>query len=539
MLAYGSTIHKAQGATYEGGVLDIGTSEGKHPGRTYTAFSRFTDSLGFYCAVVPTLDRLRWAKGIDAKRALETRRKHEAALEQTAFQTILKHASACHNALTAALQVYVFNAEGAVVLREGWPVLDAACAWALLCTSMLSGDVDCFIPLFWGPKKANFKKAGRAVALGDALVWFVRVHRARRELIFLRKSRTVDKATQTMAWKVWAQTKKAELTHAAALSLTKRTTLQEQWTKKSAELGAERDQLERDKALVKKMRAYNGAGFFDLDRNKKDDDDADYDSDTTDGHMAVHQGSNVHHFDSNMTSLTAEYGLIPFPGFVHAEGDVTWSLPDGVTISFDLFDYYSNSRLSKNWEIIKRWLMMHGAHVTLHYATGNKFQIGCSCGIVAARILTWIVQNHGAIPSNTNEAVLSSVLKAANTVLYNAGLLHSSFAGTNKTKFLSETSVHMLACDYMKTEADMDPPPHDPLSQWPFSCTTIDQLLVQIARRLVAAKTKAQGGSFYFCTNTEATGHGGFHWVACKLTVTISEAFRASVAVDSDDEVSL
>ena len=183
--------------------------------------------------------------------------------------------------------------------------------------------------------------------------------------------------------------------------------------------------------------------------------------------------------------------------------------------------------------------MMHGAHVTLHYATGNKFQIGCSCGIVAARILTWIVQNHGAIPSNTSEALLSSVLKAANTVLYNAGLLHSSFAGTNKTKFLSETSVHMLACDYMKTEADMDPPPHDPLSQWPFSCTTIDQLLVQIARRLVAAKTKAQGGSFYFCTNTEATGHGGFHWVACKLTVTISEAFRASVAVDSDDEVSL
>jgi len=214
----------------------------------------------------------------------------------------------------------------------------------------------------------------------------------------------------------------------------------------------------RDKALVKKMRAYNGAGFFDLDRNKKDDDDADYDSDTTDGHMAVHQGSNVHHFDSNMTSLTAKYGLIPFPGFVHAEGDVTWSLPDGVTISFDLFDYYSNSRLSKNWEIIKRWLMMHGAHVTLHYATGNKFQIGCSCGIVAARILTWIVQNHGAIPSNTNEAVLSSVLKAASTVLCNAGLLHSSFAGTNKTKFLSETSIHMLACDYMKTEADMGPP---------------------------------------------------------------------------------
>ena len=528
MLAFASTIHKAQGATYDAGVLDIGASEGKHPGKTYTAFSRFTDSLGLYCEHVPSLERLLWAKGADAKRELEARKNHEAALEQHAFQTIRAHARSLREALNAAPRAFLSVGGVPVIDRSGIAIVDPACAWAVLCASVLRRDAGCFVPLFWGPKVSPFKKGGRAVVIRDVFEWYKEVVRARRELDDMRRLIGTNKATRTQALRAWSKSEKARLTRTAAGAATANRTLQEQWTKKSAELDVQRDQETSDRVLVKKMRGYMGAGLFDMD--------PDDDSDMEDQTMAVHQGSNVHHFDCNMKSLTDDYGLFPFPGFGDAPRESTWSLPDGVTIRFDLFDYYNNTRLSKNWEVIKRWLESHGADVHLHFSTGRN-QIGSSCGIVAARILTWVLQDGGAFRSTLSDAVTRGVLKGANTALHSEGFLRDAYVDSTKTKFLNETAINSLGCHYMKSEANTDPPANDPLRKWPFECTTIDQLLVRIARRFVAAKDSAQGGTFYYCTNTEATGHSGFHWVACVLTICVSAGMQQALILDSDEDL--
>ena len=62
MLAFASTIHKYQGQTYVLGVLDLGESEGKHPGLSCMSLSRFKDPGGVYCDPAPTLELLNWAR---------------------------------------------------------------------------------------------------------------------------------------------------------------------------------------------------------------------------------------------------------------------------------------------------------------------------------------------------------------------------------------------------------------------------------------------------------------------------------------------
>ena len=84
MLAFASTIHKSQGRTYVLGVLDLGESEGKHPGLSYTSLSRFKDPGGVYCDPAPTLERLNWARTKGQKLALAMRLAHERDLSQKA-----------------------------------------------------------------------------------------------------------------------------------------------------------------------------------------------------------------------------------------------------------------------------------------------------------------------------------------------------------------------------------------------------------------------------------------------------------------------
>jgi hypothetical protein len=45
---------------------------------------------------------------------------------------------------------------------------------------------------------------------------------------------------------------------------------------------------------------------------------------------------------------------------------------------------------------------------------------------------------------------------------------------------------------------------------WPFPCTSVDELLVFIARAISATGDSRT----FFCTNSEGAGHSGFHWVA-------------------------
>ena len=55
--------------------------------------------------------------------------------------------------------------------------------------------------------------------------------------------------------------------------------------------------------------------------------------------LAGVDGTETHHFECNIEALTKEYGLPLFPGFAHADGAMTWEKPDGMAITFYLYDY--------------------------------------------------------------------------------------------------------------------------------------------------------------------------------------------------------
>ena len=70
--------------------------------------------------------------------------------------------------------------------------------------------------------------------------------------------------------------------------------------------------------------------------------------------------------------------------------------------------------------------------------------------------------------------------------------------------------------------------PFNPVSEyvqnhsWPFPCTSVDELLVLIARVITATGDSRA----FFGTNSEGSGHSGFHWVAC----IVDKATQSSVA---------
>ena len=103
-----------------------------------------------------------------------------------------------------------------------------------------------------------------------------------------------------------------------------------------------------------------------------------------------------------------------------------------------LYDYYPNKRLQRNWSNIETWFQAHGIATVVHTVTKDtprsRKQIGVSCGIVAARVLTSAMLYFDEFTRHpVHEAVSSSVLRAANTELAAAGHVPSSYTNTTKT----------------------------------------------------------------------------------------------------------
>ncbi len=252
-------------------------------------------------------------------------------------------------------------------------------------------------------------------------------------------------------------------------------------------------------------------------------------------------GADNHHFLCNMKSLTEQYGLPPFPGFGQAAGAITWENPDGLTLTSHIVDYYANHRLSKSWSKVERWRECMGINVVVHYVGGagdKRPQVSSSCGVVAARVLTWARQDFGRHRGTFNLATSREVLKAANNELVAVDRVPSGFANTRKTQFLSASAVNFLGQRFMEQEAGIDVDAiDDPLQQWPFECVTVDQLLVRIALRITEAAQDPTSGQYYFCANSEATGSGGFHWVSCILDIHASTEQPAHISrLDFSDD---
>jgi len=535
MLAAASTIHKSQGQTYELGVVDIGEQEGKHPGKSYTAFSRFKDSIGFYCRPVPTLARLQWAAGKDAQMALRKRIAHEHELENNAFKTIQK----AHALVVAEFQHVRRECHDADVLFTAgdWRTrrIRTDSEWSMLVLSVLSGQRAAFVHTHWG--KRQLKQGGRVVLLTDALVSFQRIWKAQSRWPAQRAE--VDDMGRAKVWRLrtkadWAKDPSVKELHRqfqqkAALERNSTGALQRQWAAASAKVDEKRkDDAGDRKSLIRmaewahKNQAALGAEVFDLGLIAP---------------MISVGGRDSVFFSENIASLTNEYGLFPFPGST-SSARITWNKPDSTNITVYLYDFYPNKRLQRNWRNIETWLQAHGIATVVHTVSKDtrrsRKQIGVSCGIVAARVLTSAMLDFDGFTRHpVHEAVSSSVLRAANTELAAAGHVPSSYSNTTKTCFLSASKIRFLAEGYMRREGKCANPFH-PVSEyvqhynWPFPCTSVDELLVFIARAI----TTTGDSRTFFCTNSEGAGHSGFHWVAC----IVDKATRSSVANAMEDE---
>ena len=216
-----------------------------------------------------------------------------------------------------------------------------------------------------------------------------------------------------------------------------------------------------------------------------------------------------------MRALSVRYRLRPFPGFVPpCEPSPIWTVPGDLTVTVHLVDFLGNPRLVKNWYLVKLWLEGMGVRVVTHYFGRNQpRQIGVSCGIVAARVLTWARQDWSSL-EKIGTSVEPLVLQRANTELAAAGQTKAHFSGTTHSEFLNESAVIFLGQHYMQAEVgDYPPPPplNDPDMTWPFQCVTYDCLLIEIAKKMVEAASTHSAGKFFFCGNSEGTGSSGFH----------------------------
>ena len=270
-------------------------------------------------------------------------------------------------------------------------------------------------------------------------------------------------------------------------------------------------------------------------KNNDDDDDDDDAGDhcNATGNVLDVGGMMGDIFDANMAYICNDCGLHPFPGTDQARdasSNSDWSLPEGLTFKFYLYDFYKNKRISANKELLKQWLQLHGVVVEfVDSATGGrsyqrKSQRGVECGVIAAKVLTMLIQNRDLLKQPTivrDGALSNTTLKESNTHLVNKGRLRASYTNSLDTCFLCESQVKLLAFMHMGVEPTQDKPLQ---GRWPFKCTTFDEMVRDLADIMVDAAENLQSSITFFCCNTESHSSeagraGGLHWMSAVFEV--------------------
>ena len=270
-------------------------------------------------------------------------------------------------------------------------------------------------------------------------------------------------------------------------------------------------------------------------KNNDDDDDDDDAGDhcNATGNVLDVGGMMGEIFDANMAYICNDCGLHPFPGTGQARdasSNSDWSLPEGLTFNFYLYDFYKNKRISANKELLKQWLQLHGVVVEfVDSATGGrsyqrKSQRGVECGVIAAKVLTMLIQNRDLLKQPTivrDGALSNTTLKESNTHLVNKGSLSASYTNSLDTCFLCESQVKLLAFMHMGVEPTQDKPLQ---GRWPFKCTTFDEMVRDLADIMVDAADNLQSSITFFCCNTESNSSeagraGGLHWMSAVFEV--------------------
>ena len=125
-------------------------------------------------------------------------------------------------------------------------------------------------------------------------------------------------------------------------------------------------------------------------------------------------------------------------------------------------------------------------------------------------------------------------MKTANTILAGSHGVPHSFSATTKTAFLFESAVNKLGMHFM----DENPPLgyDESFVTWPFTCCTMDQMLVNTAAAMRKAVDHNTPGESYFVSNSEGTSISGYHWFGAVLQISVGGSFEDVMDLGGADD---
>ena len=164
-------------------------------------------------------------------------------------------------------------------------------------------------------------------------------------------------------------------------------------------------------------------------------------------------------------------------------------------------------------------------------------QIGVSCALVASHVVvTWKqAERAGRDPlsENTQAATAPETLRAANTILANAGKVQSTFRDSLNTKYLGLDEVapyidHLNGGQPATIEdaAIARLLGHGSGGTRFVKWESYDVFLFDVCKRLNRRAT----GTYYYIVNTASSNSAGSHWVAVFLRIKAPETDQPQVA---------
>jgi hypothetical protein len=437
-LAYALTIHKAQGGTYERVVLDLGKDE-FDIGLSYVGMSRVRELRHLFFDPMPTLDRLtRWG----AYKSMRDRQIEEEIIEQKFYATIRSKYDAIVNRIRSSCLPYSNSTAPDASQNQEQRFF--------LLNSVLNKEVSAHVPWRWKcklltndkfvysqkhhtqrcscvhhtPCTPHLHANGRVIHVVDVLKALFLGYRSRKDVKKALASLTPNDTDRR-------QKSYANMEEKMKEYKSKKQLLDKQMKDdffKAQQLSRELNAAEKSKT--------SGTGSFEgyagVDNGPSEDEDDDDSSDDSEAEVEKVQPPEPSQTpwsrtNEYMLSVRSNYACPIFPSFEHLEVNQIELPPihdtSNLVLRLRLTDYFRGTSSGGTWEPLLKWLHSLNFEIVRDYGAS---QIGNSCGIVAAKVSSWLKEskpeaNSNFMHLNTWNAVSRNVLRHANSILRNYG----------------------------------------------------------------------------------------------------------------------
>ena len=441
-LAYALTIHKAQGGTYEKVVLDLGKDE-FDIGLSYVGMSRVRELRHLCFDPMPTLDRLtRWG----AYKSMKDRQIEEEIIEQKFYATIRSKYDAIVTRIRSSCLCSSNStpSDASLIADQRLSILN----------SVLKREVSVHVPWRWKrklltddkfvysqkrhtegcscvhhtPCRPHLHAHGRVIHVVDVLKALVLRYRARKH--FENEKKSIRENGSALRQQSYANMEEQMKEYK------KEKDLQDKQMKddffKAQQLSRELNAQESSKNRAAGSFEKADAGFDNGESDDEDNDDSSEDDEVEFEKVKPHEPSATPWSRTNdyMRSVRSDYACPSFPSFEHLELDRTDLPPildtSTLVLRLRLTDYFRGTSHGGTWDPLVKWLQSLNFEVVRDY---GATVIGSSCGIVAARVSSWLKQskpeaNSDFMRLDTRGAVSRDVLRHANSILRDYGKLY-------------------------------------------------------------------------------------------------------------------